>query len=522
MTTIKKLSFLALAAVATFSCTKLDERLNGQLTEEEFNNLSGGGGGSADVTALLRGVYLSMLDPYANQDQVFALNQHTTDETIGPTRGGDWDDGGTWRVMHSHQWDANHPYIANTYRNLLRTSFSATDLLRFNPPAQVAAEARFLRAFTNFEVLDGFDQVPYRENTADANEVPKVRKGAEALDYIISELNAIIPALPDNGPAFQATKNAARVLLMKCYLNRGAIANRQTPTFAATDMTQVITLADQIIAQNRYTLTTNYFDVFAPTNAQLSNELIFTLGYRDAAAPGGGTTGNGVMYQYHSSLHYNSPIQNGGGWNGFTTLSDFYDKFSATDKRREADYPGLTNTRGLKAGFLIGQQFGPGGVLLKDRKGNNLVFKREVKILETDPVGIEMNGIRVVKYIPDITGPQFPTSNDYVFYRYADVLLMRAEALLRSNRAAEAVAPVTLVRARAGLAALSPVTLDNLLDELGREFYWENHRRTDLIRFGKFLQPWQEKAQSDPKRLLFPIPNRSLAANPNLVQNPGY
>lgn len=522
MTTIKKLSFFALAAAGMLNCTKLDEKLNAQLTEAEFNNLSGGGSGSADVNALLRSVYLSLNDPYANQDQVFALNQHTTDETIGPTRGGDWDDGGTWRVMHSHQWDANHPYIANTYRNLLRTSFSATDLLRFNPPAQVAAEARFLRAFTNFEVLDGFDQVPYRENTADANEVPKVRKGIEALDYIIKEVTEILPNLPDNAPAFQATKNAARVLLMKCYLNRGAIQNRQTPTFAQADMNQVITLADQIIAQNKYGLTTNYFDVFAPANDQLSSELIFTLPFREAGRPGTSANTNGVMYQYHSSLHYNSPVQNGGGWNGFTTLSDFYDKFNPADKRREASYPGITDTRGMKVGFLIGQQLGPGGVLLRDRKGNNLVFNRQVKILETDPIAIELNGIRVVKYLPDITGPQFPTSNDWVFYRYADVLLMRAEALVRTNRATEAVAPVTLVRTRAGLAPLNPVTLDNLLDELGREFYWENHRRTDLIRFGKFLQPWQEKSQSDPKRLLFPIPNRSLAANPNLVQNPGY
>jgi starch-binding outer membrane protein, SusD/RagB family len=335
---IKKYFFFALAAAGMSSCTKLDEKLNSQLTEAEFNSLSGGSG-TADVNALLRGVYLSMLDPYANQDQLFALNQHTTDETIGPTRGGDWDDGGTWRVMHSHQWDANHPYIANTYRNLLRTSFSATDLLRFNPAAQAGAEARFLRAFTNYEVLDGFDQVPYREKTTDANEVPKVRKGSEALDYIIKEITEILPNLPDNGPAFQATKNAARVLLMKSYLNRAVFKNRQTPTFEQADMNQVISLADQIIAQNKYSLTSNYFDVFAPTNNLLSNELIFTLGYRDAAAAGGGTSGNGVMYSYHASLHYNSPIQNGGGWNGFTTLSDFYDKFSANDKRREANYP---------------------------------------------------------------------------------------------------------------------------------------------------------------------------------------
>ncbi|MDQ3550870.1 MAG: RagB/SusD family nutrient uptake outer membrane protein, partial [Bacteroidota bacterium] len=240
---------------------------------------------------------------------------------------------------------------------------------------------------------------------------------------------------------------------------------------------------------------------------------------RDPSVPGTGGT-NGVQFIYHSGLHYNSPNPMG-GWNGFTTLSDFYDKFSPDDKRREASYPGLTDQIGLKVGFLIGQQFGPGGVALKDRKGNPLAFKREIKLLETDPIAIEVNGIRVIKYVPDQV-EQFPTRHDWVFYRYADVLLMKAEALLRSGRAAEALAPVTLVRARAGLAPLASMTLDNLIDERGREFYWEGHRRTDLIRFGKFLEAWQEKPASDPSRLLFPIPNRSLAANPNLEQNPGY
>ena len=516
----KKIPFFIIAIACLLSCTKLDEELNGQLTEDEFTAL-GGGGGTPDVAALLRSAYVQLYGPYSNQDQVFALQQHSTDETLGPTRGGDWDDGGTWRVLHSHLWDADHPYNANSFREILRVSFTTTDLLRFNPGAQIAAEARFLRAFVNFVVLDLWDQVPYRENTNDPNEVPKVRKGIEALDYIISELNAALPNLPDTGPAFQATKNAARVLLMKCYLNKGAFKNRAAPTFDVADMNSVITLADQIIAQNRYSLTTSYFDNFAPNNNTLSTELIFTLGNRDPAAANSGLNGNGVMHIYHSSLHYNSPVENGGGWNGFTTLSDFYDKFSATDRRRENDYPGVTNVKGIKVGFLVGQQFGPGGVALKDRKGNPLNFTRTVKILETDPINIESSGIRVVKYVPDY-GAQFPTSNDWVFFRYADVLMMRAEALLRANRAAEAVAPVALVRARAGLPPLATITVDNLLDELGREFYWEAHRRTDLIRFGKFLQPWQEKAQSEPKRLLFPIPNRSLAANPNLVQNPGY
>jgi len=517
----KKLPLIVIAIISLFSCSKLDEKLNGQLTEAEFNALSSGGGGTPDLTGLLNGVYITLYGPWSNQNNIFALQEHTTDEMIGPTRGSDWDDNGNWRVLHAHQWDANHAHNADAFRDLLRTSFSSTDILRFNPNAQVTAEARFLRAFTNFFVLDNWDQVPYRENTTDPNEVPKVRKGLESLDYIIKELNELMPNLPDNPRTFRASKNAARVLLMQCYLNKGVYKNRATPAFDNADMDLVISLADQIIAQNRYSLTPNYFDNFAPDNDLISTENIFTLGNRDPAAPGGGLNGNGVMFSYHESLHYNSPVANGGGWNGFTTLSDFYDKFSATDLRREASYTGVTDVYGIKVGFLIGQQFGPNGVILKDRKGNNLVFKREVHLLETDPVAIELNGIRVVKYVPDY-GPQFPTSNDWVFYRYADVLLMKAEALLRKNSAALALAPVNLVRARAGLAPLTSITVDNLLDELGREFYWEGHRRMDLIRFGKFLLAWQEKTVSDPTRLLFPIPNRSLASNPNLSQNPGY
>ena len=518
-----KLILIAIATSSVFGCSKLDEKLNGQLTEAEFIALTGGGTGTPDFTSLMNAAYITMYGPWSNQDNIFALQEHPTDELIGPTRGGDWDDGGDWRVLHAHQWDANHQMIKRAFSDLLKTSFNTTDILRFNPNTQIAAEARFLRAFTNYFVLDNWDQVPYRENTADPNEVPKVRKGIESLDYIIKELNEILPNLPDNPRTFKASKNAARVLLMKCYLNKGVYANRATPAFAKADMDLVISLADNIIAQNKYSLTANYFDNFAATNDQISTENIFTLGNRDPAAPAAGRNGNGVMFNYHQSLHYNSPVANGGGWNGFTTLSDFYDKFSATDKRREASYPGVTDVHGIKVGLLVGQQFGPNGAILKDRKGNNLIFKREVHALETDPIAIELNGIRVVKYVPDY-GDQFPTSQDWVFYRYADVLLMKAEAILRGGTGtpAAAAALVNLVRARAGLTPLVAVTIDNLLDERGREFYWEGHRRNDLIRFGKFLQAWQEKAQSDPKRLLFPIPNASLASNPNLTQNPGY
>ena len=78
------------------------------------------------------------------------------------------------------------------------------------------------------------------------------------------------------------------------------------------------------------------------------------------------------------------------------------------------------------------------------------------------------------------------------------------------------------IRAKRGVGPLAALDVNNMLDERGREMYWEGYRRQDLIRFGKFLQPWQEKAASDPRNLLFPIPSDQLAVNPNLTQNPGY
>jgi hypothetical protein len=175
---------------------------------------------------------------------------------------------------------------------------------------------------------------------------------------------------------------------------------------------------------------------------------------------------------------------------------------------------------GLKVGFLVGQQYDENGIALDDRRGNKLAFKPEVQLKETGN-DLEITGIRVMKYPPDYTGGE-QADNDYVIFRYADVLLMKAEALLRTNQEAEARTIVNELRAARGASALTTLDEQTLLDERGRELYWEGWRRQDLIRFGKYLTPWQEKPTDDPKYLLFPIPTEQLAVNPNLEQNPGY
>jgi hypothetical protein len=182
----------------------------------------------------------------------------------------------------------------------------------------------------------------------------------------------------------------------------------------------------------------------------------------------------------------------------------------------------------VNVGFLVGQQYNlTNDAILysKDGSATNppLIYTPEVQLIETGS-NLEVTGIRVFKYPVDWTNNASGTvDNDYVYFRLSDVMLMKAEALLRTTGAALALPIVNSIRANRGATPLAAVTLDNLIDERGRELYTENWRRQDLIRFGKFLAPRQLKPDaSDAKYLLFPIPNQQLAASPNLTQNPGY
>ncbi|HEV8271000.1 MAG TPA: RagB/SusD family nutrient uptake outer membrane protein [Chitinophagaceae bacterium] len=509
-------SFFVVALVF-FSCTKLDERFRSELQQ----------GNTASVSAaqLLTSAYQAIQGTFQGNGNLISSAQVTTDETIVPTRAGDWDDNGLWRQLFLHSWNADHSYLSGAFSSLLGTQFAASNVLQFSPSPQQAAEARFLRALSMYWVLDGWDQVPYRENLTDYKILPKTLKGTAAADFIISELNAIMATLPDGAPtsAYVANKDGARALLMRMYLNKGVYANRVTPTFAAADMTQVITLADQIINSGKYALNDNFFDAFAPDNDVKSKENIFTLLNTGTSARGSDAM-RGFQYMVN---HYN---MNPGGWNGWSTLSDFYDKFGATDQRRGGyyNYPGALPNPGQRtnAGFLIGQQYDlTTGAALNARNPATapLAFTRAVKIRETDPNTLELAGIRAVKYVFDYGTAGDFKKNDYVMFRYADVLLMKAEAMLRSNNAAGALLIVNTIRAKRGATALASVDLNAMLDERGREMYWESSRRQDLIRFGKYLLAWQEKsADAGTKNLLFPIPSNQLAVNPNLTQNPGY
>lgn len=507
-TSKNKINLLLLGSVlaGTLGCTDLEDKV--------LDRPVGIQEGSA---AALNGVY-AQLNGLADQANVYAMQEHSTDEMMGPTRGTDWDDFGTWRRLHQHSWDASHNQITNAWDVLNTGVFRATEVMAAsaNVPATVA-EAKFLRAFFMFNIVDLYGQVPFREAGASFDENPRVMNRVEATDFIIKDLTEALPAL-GNGTPGRATQDAVHFLLAKVYLNRAVYtATPQQPagpfTFTPAEMNKVIEHTNAIINSGRYALEPQgeYFDNFHWENSTRSKELIFVI-----ENTSGSPVGN-VRNRYYMTLHYN---QQPSGWNGFTTLADFYNSFEATDERRGGDYPGVTDQLGLRAGFLVGPQKDASGQPLKDRGGNPLVFTPDVNLLYST----EQEGIRVIKYLPEPGNLDNP-GTDYIFFRYADAVLMKAEAILRGGTGdATALQLVNQVRAsRGGVSQLGAVTENDILKERGHELYWEGWRRNDMIRFGTFTRPVEEREQeSQAFRVVYPIPQRALDTNPNLKQNFGY
>ncbi len=537
---ITKFAISFLAVFAMSGCTKLSEDLGSTLTNSQVSSALG----SAGTGLLLSAAYADLGGPLTSQDQLFSLMENTTDESLVPTRGGDWDDNGVWRVMHNHTWNADHGQITSVFNSLNKINFDATNVLGFNPSPAQAAEAKFIRALALYYLLDLYGQFPIRNPGDNLLLAPTVKTGADGAAFIIAELNAALPNLPAGNGSDKANPDAARVLLMKCYLQQGTWTNRAAPTFAAADMAQVISLGNAIISGGKYSYNANYFDNFKPGN-DFSTEAIFR--YNNTA--GVSANNSGIGARWNMTLHYNSytPSAPNAGWNGFSTIGDFYASFNTTgaptaygpsdtlfDPRLGGrNYLGSKTISGINPGFLVNQQYNEMGVAEKDRKGNPLAFDPKIAAdMKETGSNLELTGIRVVKYPPDYT--QYgggPAGNDLMIFRYPDVVLMVAEAKQRTGDAAGALLMVNALRTGRGAAPLISMALANtsnvedpntLLAERGRELYWESVRRTDLQRFGVYLKPWQYKPSDDPKNLIFPVPNSALAANPNLKQNPGY
>ena len=489
------------------SCTNLDEEVL-----DGFVNASGTGG-NVNTGGFLQSAYEG-LRSFQGQGGLFTMEEMSGDGLVGPTRGSDWDDNAKWRQFHVHTWGADNEEIRNGYNDLLSNVNNCNLVINNTATDDQKNQARFLRAFYYYNVIDLFGQAPYREAGSAITDNPKFWTRTEATAFVISELEAVLPKLPARtaNDASIANKDACNFLLAKMYLNK-AVFTAASPagpyTFAAADMNKVITYVDAITSS----LNADYWSNFAPTN-NTSNEILFSS--KNVLGNGGG-----IQSRWRMGMHYN---QTPDGWNGFATVAEYYNRFAATDDRRQHSTPSIIANFGNPIGFQQGQMYKPGGVIpLKDRKGNPLFFTAAVTMIVNGPT-LETAGIRTQKYEPDMANLGAP-DNDYVLMRYSDALLMKAEAALRGGTGGAATAKTIIdqidVRAKL-VAGATPATLDGVYLERGKELWYEGWRRNDMIRFGKFLAARELKpAVSDPKFLLYPIPADALF-NPNVQQNPGY
>jgi starch-binding outer membrane protein, SusD/RagB family len=270
-------------------------------------------------------------------------------------------------------------------------------------------------------------------------------------------------------------------------LNKGVYKGGEPDNQGVIDMVTEIEKAG-------FKLEDNYFNVFSKTSA---NENIFTTDQGNRAS------------RWYMTLHYD---QKPSGWNGFTTLADFYGKFEDKDIRKGIPAkPDGKEFSGIGLGFLKGQQYNDKNeAIIEERSKTPLEFTEDVTLAGA----ATQKGIRVIKYHPANNG-------DYILARYGAAYLMKAEAMLRKGDKPGALKMVNDLRTKRGASALADLTLDSMLDEWGRETYWEGSRRNDEVRFGKFTTA-TGVVNKAAHTVLYPIPALAVSSNPNLRQNPGY
>jgi hypothetical protein len=442
------------------------------------------------------------------------LQELTTDEALIS-----WNDA-TIKDFHFQSYTASCGFIKAIYNRVFYQISLCNEFIRESADAKLTergitgaaktrvetyrAEARFLRAFSYYHALDLFGNVPF---VTEANSVgsffPERITRDKLYEYVESELLAIEPLLaePKANEYGRIDKAAAWMLLGKLYLNAEVY-------IGTAKYTECLTWIKKVTASS-YSLQANYAHLFMADNNK-SSEIIFPITFDGTHSK----TWGGTTYIICAGIGGSMVPGNfgmSGGWGGTRVTPQFVDKFTditgATDKRA------MFYTTGQSKSISDVFNFNDGYALTKWSNKTSLGVAGS-------------NGTHA--------------DTDFPVFRLADAYLMYAEAVVRGGTGGDLTTALGYVNAlitrawggvTTGNITTGQLTLSFLLDERARELYGECHRRTDLIRFGKYsastyLWEWKggEKAgkSTDSHFNLFPIPASDLGANPNLKQNTGY
>jgi hypothetical protein len=432
--------------------------------------------------------------------------------------------------LNQHHWDENNRYITtawskihngvkvtNRILNQVNNSLELPDNFR----TEATAELRALRAYYHYLLMDNFKSVPLLTNFEVDKPVEQVPRW-KLYDFIVQELKDVIPKLPEevNQKTYgRMTKWSAKTLLARVYLNSKVYVG-------TTNFDKVTALADEIIDSGYFRLDPNYRGPFDRNN-QSSPEIIWAIPYDENNAPGN------MFHMYNISPDLQPIYQmKTRPWGGGRAGPQFIDTYEEEDTR-------------LEKTWLSGPQV--------TSEGDTLInFVKNVPGMK----GVHQRyGFRAHKY-EVYNRIDISSDVDFPIFRYAEVLMMKAEALLRTGSPGKAAQIVTRVRERAftqtnpSKAEVTATELQSgssynygiwddgqvveseggedipygrFLDELGWEFALEGHRRQDLIRFGVFTRKsWFKKSTEDPCKIVFPLPANALQEYPNMDQHPCY
>lgn len=565
---------MLLSSILLASCS-LDENPRSKFSEKEAFSTS-----KLVYVNSVANVYSSIGNGLYGSDggSVHTFQEFSSDASMIPGRQGDWVDGGAWQNIFLHNFESSVSKYNDVWNNLYRViGLANSSIDRLNKYlgehpeyAEYVYELRALRAVYYYYVMDLFGQVPLVVSSeVSANEVNQSNR-SDVFKFVTSELAECIPHLSDSKSQNEGeyygriTKAVAYMCMAKCAINAPVYTiDDTTPTsysaFVGTDksgkataseeqgntvseMGKNITItldgetrnawetavycADQI-ASLGYRLQPSYADNFIVAN-QNSVENIWTR-------PNDCVNYKIDDYNIVRTLHYN----HGGaigyqGWNGAC---------SSKQQMLVYGYGTANPDPRLKLNFYTDKDYMEetgkaveDGATGKDLEYMPLAVKVDFTATD-DPHAMKCAGARMKKYEFDkSTTQQYSFNNDLVIWRYADALLLKAEAEYRMGKKAEALTIVNEVRGRVAATPRTELTLNDILDERMLELAWEGVRRQDQIRFCTFTEPTADRFKgvthdasagdynddTQGYTMVYPIPYAVLNLNKKLHQNPGY
>lgn len=517
--------FLLGMMLAFNACHDLGVDISTQLTSDNFPTRE------EHFVAAAASSYSAFRSDYAVK--YWFLQTMSTDEAIMPARGGNWYDQARYEQLHKHTWNADHGFVLDTWNYLssviANTNKSLALIGEGEEKLGAISELRVLRALTYFMMMDLWGNVPIVTTFGDT-ELPSTTPRAEVFDFIENEVKESLPYLSrETGVSTYGRPNlyTAYALLAKMYLN----AEVYTGSARYND---AVVACDTVINSGKYALESDFKKMFFFNNGPQIKEFIFTVPF-DPTTPNGYMLYNrywlprSLRAKYSLNYTPSAPM---------STIPSFYAYFDDDNDVRKKMW--LTGKQYLHDGVTpvlvnttkVGYDEEYDGADGADPYVYHVELTPDIVLRGTRPFDCGNDekawnmGYRSIKFYPDSTSSTRNQNTDLPVFRYADILLMKAEAILRGGTPTLGQTALSLVNEvrseRTTSAPLGSVDLDFIYAERTREFVGEDWHRNDMIRFGKYEDQWGFKTDTDPDKRLYPIPTTALQLNPFLEQNTGY